>query len=44
MMFIQSFQELYYALKIFQELEGSDDPVHVQLRELIRNEIEKFTR
>lgn len=42
MILIQTYQELYYALKVLQILKESDKPLYEKLHELINTQIEKL--
>ncbi len=42
MILIQTYQELYYALKVLQILKESDESLYEKLHELIDNEINKL--
>ncbi|MFX0152798.1 MAG: hypothetical protein ACFFAJ_18600 [Candidatus Hodarchaeota archaeon] len=37
---IQSFQDLYYALEIYKDLKESKNPKFIELRDIIREQIE----
>jgi hypothetical protein len=42
MILIQSYQELYYALKVLQILKDSEKPNDLKLHDLIKNQIDKL--
>ncbi|MFX0013355.1 MAG: hypothetical protein ACFFB2_02185 [Promethearchaeota archaeon] len=42
MILIQTYQELYYALKVLQILKDSDVPLYEKLHESIASQIEKL--
>jgi len=39
---IQTYQELYYALKVLQMLKESDQPLYEKLHKQIKGQIEKL--
>ena len=42
MILIQTYQELYYALKVLQLLKESDKPLYEKLHDQITDQIEKL--
>ena len=42
MILIQTYQELFYALRVLQVLQETEDPLYEKLHETIRQQLEKL--